>query len=734
MTLTAKVIAVTTTAIAVVLLLSSAALVHLTSERMKALTLQQARLEASKIAEEVSKDLTGVAGPTATMADLIGHGREKDYLNRASVIDMLRTNAQSSIVLSSWFMEEPNAFDGNAREHKGNPQLGTADDGAFSPTWTKNEGRLVMAPVSLDYAGEYYRVAAQSRKGHLTEPYVWTDNNGTFLLSTVAYPVISGGKLIGVTGTDIELTALSKKLSELRPFGSGRIRLISQSGKWIVAPRPDLIAKEYDGPGVDILQRALSDQKPAILPGVQSDETSYSRILLPFHVPGLGGTTWVVCVDVPSAVMDSAVSEQTALLVCAGLVVLIAIAGTLFATLKAMIQRPIGRLVAAVEAFAIEDYRASPADQHRSDEIGIAAKALEKLRTTLIDAKSAEAEAEAAREIAATERSASETARAEALYVQRRIVTIVGNTLGDLSAGNLTCRITEEFPGEYRKLQLDFNAALESLEQAVGLVGKGVRQISVGIEEISSSSDNLSRRTEMQAAGLEETAAAMTELSEQVQASASNARSASTGVRAATDDAKKTGEIVRKAVASMETISRSSQEITRITGVMDEIAFQTNLLALNAGVEAARAGEAGKGFAVVAQEVRELAQRSAVAAKEIKTLINASAEQVREGVQLVEEAGSALARITSQILEINESVEQIAISAQEQSVGLNGISSAMNQTEQVTQQNAAMAEETTAASTSLREEARLLSDIVSRFRISSTASLLSNTRRSREAA
>jgi methyl-accepting chemotaxis protein len=248
-----------------------------------------------------------------------------------------------------------------------------------------------------------------------------------------------------------------------------------------------------------------------------------------------------------------------------------------------------------------------------------------------------------------------------------------------------------------------------------------VCHISAGVGTISSSSDNLSRRTEMQASGLEETAAGMTELTEQVQASATNARSASTSVRAATENAKNTGEIVGQAISSMENISRSSLEITRITGVIDEIAFQTNLLALNAGVEAARAGEAGKGFAVVAQEVRELAQRSAIAAKEIKALIGASAVEVKEGVERVAGAGDALARITTQILDINASVQQISTSAQEQSSGLKGISAALNQMEHFTQANTVMVEEMTAASASLWDEVRLLSEVVGRFRVSSRA-------------
>jgi methyl-accepting chemotaxis protein len=293
----------------------------------------------------------------------------------------------------------------------------------------------------------------------------------------------------------------------------------------------------------------------------------------------------------------------------------------------------------------------------------------------------------------------------------------IGQALSRLAKGDLVARVDRPFIPALETLRKDFNESVTRLDHTMGDVVRRTEAMRSGTNEIATAADDLARRTEQQAASVEETSAAVQEITVAVKNSAEGAAEAHRLASTAKTDAQSGGDVVRRAIEAMQRIEKSSRNIGQIIGTIDEIAFQTNLLALNAGVEAARAGEAGRGFAVVASEVRALAQRSAEAAKEIKSLIMESSSEVSSGVDLVSQTGNVLERIVAQVVEINEVVAAISDNAAEQSVSLQQINLAVSQMDQDTQKNAAMVEETTAASHSLRNEAEGLAQSAMMFNL-----------------
>ncbi|MCI9867838.1 PAS domain-containing methyl-accepting chemotaxis protein [Rhizobium skierniewicense] len=306
-------------------------------------------------------------------------------------------------------------------------------------------------------------------------------------------------------------------------------------------------------------------------------------------------------------------------------------------------------------------------------------------------------------------------------------ISTLADALRMLADGELRQHLDKPFVPSMEKLRGDFNDVIEKLRSTMQTVAQNSATIASGSAEIRTGADQLATRTEQQAASLEETAAALEEITTAVKDSSMRADEAGKLVVSTKKSAEVSGSIVHRAIGAMDEISQSSGQITNIIGVIDDIAFQTNLLALNAGVEAARAGEAGKGFAVVAQEVRELAQRSASAAKEIKNLINTSRQQVANGVELVGQTGDALKDIVNQVGLIEMNVSAIVDASKEQANGLAEINEAVNLMDQATQKNAAMVEETNAASHGLAREAESLRQLLLQFNVGNDTSRASQS-------
>ncbi|SOB99332.1 methyl-accepting chemotaxis protein [Rhodobacter maris] len=388
----------------------------------------------------------------------------------------------------------------------------------------------------------------------------------------------------------------------------------------------------------------------------------------------------------------------------------------------------IGGLIGALMVFrdGLRDKARLEAEERRQAEATAAREAAER------DAEAARAAAELERERAEHERQMAEEAerarlRAEAeaeraaqAEEQSQVVSRLAAGLRAMSGGDLTATIDSAFPASYEALRHDFNQTVERMAELLSSIVQSTGVVETEARHLGGASSELGRRTETQAASLEETAAAMNEMASSVQQSVTGTREAAKAVGQTRDTTTSGREVVRQTLQAMNDIARSSEQISRITSVIDDIAFQTNLLALNAGVEAARAGETGRGFAVVASEVRALAQRSSEAAKEIAELIETSSRQVHSGVQLAARSDTALGEIEVLVGKLDSLLEEIAAAASEQSAGITEVTAAVNQLDQVTQHNAAMFEENSAATQGLLGEAQSLRQLSAVFRITSS--------------
>ncbi len=420
------------------------------------------------------------------------------------------------------------------------------------------------------------------------------------------------------------------------------------------------------------------------------------------------------------------------------------------------IYRPLAGMTETMARLAEGDLTADVRDRDRRDEIGTMAAAVQVFKDNAIEKKRLD---EAERERAEAERRAEEAQRQREQAIGQEIAALIdavskgdldrridlngkdgfhktmsggmnrvtdtvqavikdlAEVLGALAQGDLTRRVTSDYQGAFQRVKEDVNATSDRLSEIVGQLHQSAEAIASAAAEVSTGSADLAERTEQQASSLEETAASMEELGATVRSNADNAQRANHMADDARKAAESGGTVAGSAIEAMKRIEDASRKITDIIGVIDEIAFQTNLLALNAAVEAARAGDAGRGFAVVAQEVRQLAQRSAQASKEIKALILDSDGQVKEGVDLVKKAGDALGGIMAGVHQVATLIAEMASASTEQASALDEINSTVAQMDEMTQKNAALVEETTAAAQAMAGQAADLQSLVGFFKL-----------------
>jgi len=697
-------------------------------QQMKAASATEMRAAAENSATTIQGSITGRMQVVYTLRDMLAAmsaGRGGDRALADGLLVEMQANAQG--LLGIWTGFEPNAFDG--RDAQFANTVNHDATGRYLPYATTDaSGRINLEPiVGYDQPGDgdYYLTARNSGKPAILEPFAYEVNGVSTLMTSLTAPILVGGKVVGVAGADVGLDAITETLSAIKPLGDGFVALLSQDGSFISHPDASFLGRALGETGED----AATWQKMIANPGAVMETTGadgVARLAVAVPVRLLDDTSWFTVVSVPEATAYAYLTRMawTSIAIIAGAAVLLILIGVM---ISGRFRRRLEGVIAATGRIAGGEMEVEITEAQAQDEIGDMARSLVVLRDASIAKLELEREVDANRALTEEERAARERRAAEEAAEVQFAIDSLAEGLRRLADGNVAGRIETPFAGSLDRVRADFNASLDKLQSTLRAVGDNARTIDSGAGEIRSASDDMARRTEQQAASVEETAAALEEITATVKSSSERAEQAGQLVARTKQGAEKSGAIVRDAVAAMQEIARSSNDISNIIGVIDDIAFQTGLLALNAGVEAARAGDAGKGFAVVAHEVRELAQRSATAAKEIKDLITTSGGRVRSGVELVEQTGSALQAIVAEVQEIDHHVSSIVTAAREQATGIQEISSAVTAIDHGTQQNAALVEQSTAASHGLAREASTLMELIGQFNLGDGARAAART-------
>lgn len=681
-----KLLVVGGAAIGLLLLIGFSLIIVQSNEVVRRISIHRALAIAAAESRRVERDLGNVEASVRGLASTISALRTSGLGNRAAAIAVIKPYAVSSpVAVGAWFMAEPQAYDGQDGAHAG--ELGSTVEGLFMPYWVHDGSAVVLdpGPAIEDYQEDYYRASRDSGKGAIVEPYIEDVEGNKIVMTSMTTPVVAGTRVIGVAGVDIALDDMSRRLAKQRPFGTGRIMLVSGSGKWIAHPDAKLRMQPYADVGTAELKQALVDGKPAVVRGVAVDNETMVRVIEPVRLEALGAT-WALIMDVPAATISAPSTRLAWQLVIGGILIVAAVLFCLLCAARTIIGRPMNALSLAVDRLA-DDERLEVPFTARADELGTLARAADVFR-----------------------RATAERADADARAVgeQLRVAATIGEGLNALAEGDLTANIEAELSGAYGTLKSNFNDAVGRLREMVGSVSFSAGSLQAGARAIADSVEGLARRTESNAAALEQTSAALTKIDERVKATADVAATTTERTDEAIAAVRSGRALASKASVMMCRADESAIGIDRVVSGVDRIAYQTRVLAINASVEASRAGEAGKGFAVVAEAVGALAMRAEEEAKRARDQIVATQHDIAAAVEIVAHVDEALETINCNVDQVHGMVARIAAENEVQSAALTQLSAAVGAMDRSTQQNAAMVEETSAAAATLSGEAHAL--------------------------
>ncbi|MCF4099160.1 methyl-accepting chemotaxis protein [Maritalea mediterranea] len=589
----------------------------------------------------------------------------------------------------------------------------------------------------------WYQEVASNKATSLTEPY--EDASTGNLTVTVATPVMAGNKIKGVIGGDFTITTIVEMLADVHHDGTYAF-LASGDGRVIIHRDSDNIGKS--------VSEVFSADKLAFDGSIQDVNDAGAASFVGFHkVADLPAVDWYVGVVVDKGVVFAPLNASRRDAVVATIIAALLAVGVIFIVFQKVITGPLKSMTRGMKEIADGDYDVEVGFNDREDEIGDMARAVEIFRanghriTEMTEEEKIAADnrirerAEMMRELGASFGDVVDAAvmgdfslRVDKEFPDEELnslahgvnslvetvdqgITEVGRVLAALANTDLTQRVQGEYHGAFLQLKNDTNEVGDKLADVISRLRSTSRQLKVATSEILSGANDLSDRTTRQAATIEETSAAMEQLSNTVLENAQEASDASANAEKVRETAEQGGEVMRQANKAMERITSSSNEISKIIGMIDDIAFQTNLLALNASVEAARAGEAGKGFAVVAVEVRRLAQSAANASADVKKLIEQSVTEVGDGTKLVAEAAANLEAMLEAARSNNELMVSIADKSRAQANSIGEINQAVRDMDETTQHNAALVEETNAAIEQTEGQAEELDRIVAVFKL-----------------